>query len=108
MMTKRTIDQELLLHYEQVQGKIGEIISGKEQNNQVVAPDFLDPTVCASNLPWTDPRGEFAYYFQIRTAWEYALVKGEIPADKFEPVLRRAPGEVKRDLSDRSITDLFV
>lgn len=74
------------------------------------SPYFI-PTLEVRDTPLTDERGELAYYINIRTALEYALIKGKIPYDRFGSVLIRAPERIKQLLSDRegnSVKDVFL
>jgi hypothetical protein len=98
----------VLIHYELATEKMLRIARGEERNFEVNSPDFLEPsTKYGKSVPLSQPTGEFLYYWGIKTALEYALVKGKIPA-KLMP--QRAPTEIMelKDPDTTGICDLVI
>jgi hypothetical protein len=83
------LESLIQIEYHRVSGKIVDIVDGTETNCLVVA------------VPLTHPKGEYAYYFQIRFALDYAICTGVIPTDKFVNVMARAPPQIKTLLSEQ-------
>ena len=93
--------EAILRYYDSVQSRMSKILKGQMINNEIVSPDFLTPTIGGA-LPLAHPKGEFAYYFRIRTGLEYALLSGKIPA---KYIMRNSPDEITK-LGDEEYQEL--
>jgi hypothetical protein len=71
-----------------------------ERNSRVVSPSwtqnvpYITCSILSGEVPLDDPKGELAFYMNVRNALIYGLVHGKIPDDKFGKVLRGAPREI--------------
>lgn len=98
---------QLIIDYCNVQTSMTNILRGKRSNQEIFSPDYIEPTLDGQSVPLSNPKGEFAYFWRIRTALELAMVTGSVPGNMMPANSPRYLKELKKE-GTVSYDDMFI